>query len=589
MMRLLAKACGYCLWEDDLKDPFYVPKACKLPHQPSTLRAPLSLILALFLLFCITGRANSQECSQSTVCTISGVVINGVSRSPISRALVELAGHGQLTDNEGRFVLKEIPGAIASQLLQQPIQNSWLTVRKPGYMGPDGSSMSRDLDPTNNNSGSSPSSFVLLLYPEATISGSLVDPAGAPVSHAVVELSKKTNMDGFMRWQPFRQQSTDARGEFFFGGLSSGNYSVTTQIAIDLDTPRSNPEAYLSETYPASAPGEEPLPLHLTLGQTANIQIPLKKEKCYPVNGIVQGDGSTEPSSLQLQSINGTPLFLSLNYNPRTGLFHSQLPPGSYTVIATKNRQNKLYGTTTFTVVPGKTTEVSVSLSQMPSIQVKVDAPPPAAQQQPSTQTNFRNARLSDGPERAMNITLVPFSSHQPSRWSTVSGTPERPQLIIADVPPGKYFVRAICNSFWYVKSVTVGGVDVTREPLVITGASGTETMQITLGSDFGELRAKVTDGMSNAQGYYYLLPTDFAGAGAFAVRQGRIPTSGEIHYSQMAPGDYLFLAFDRMQSLDFRNPDVFQQLALQGKTVRVPAGGSVSIEVERIHGKAGE
>ena len=65
--------------------------------------------------------------------------------------------------------------------------------------------------------------------------------------------------------------------------------------------------------------------------------------------------------------------------------------------------------------------------------------------------------------------------------------------------------------------------------------------------------------------------------------------SSNSYTFEEIAPGNYLVLAYDSRQELEYRNPEALRQLLSLGKTVTVPPNGEATAEVEVIQTSEGE
>jgi hypothetical protein len=58
---------------------------------------------------------------------------------------------------------------------------------------------------------------------------------------------------------------------------------------------------------------------------------------------------------------------------------------------------------------------------------------------------------------------------------------------------------------------------------------------------------------------------------------------AGEFRFEHLAPGDYRLLAFDRVNDLEYRDPEVLNAYLSRGVHVSVQANGQSSTNVELI------
>jgi hypothetical protein len=143
-----------------------------------------------------------------------------------------------------------------------------------------------------------------------------------------------------------------------------------------------------------------------------------------------------------------------------------------------------------------------------------------------------------------------------------------------------------------YVSSITSGGVDLAREPLVVGPGASTAPIEVTLRDDTSTITAQINGGLAGSQSlnssvgeqhqvYVYAIPL-FASSGS--IRMGGVQGSGEVSIAGLAPGSYRVVAFDAPQEIDFHTPEGLARYAAIGATTTVDAGGSAHVQLDVIH-----
>lgn len=185
----------------------------------------------------LTTSAVAAATPQQQPAEIQGRVINAATRQPVRGAIVS-TGEGSpstpipaarrfLTDGEGRFVLRDIPpGAVA------------ISASKHGYFQgltgrrrPDGTGV-----PLVVSAGDKLTAVELLMWPMASISGTVTDERGAPMGGVSVSVSRRLEdpASSLRQMGPVvRSALTDDLGRYTVGGLDTGEYIAGVIVAHD--------------------------------------------------------------------------------------------------------------------------------------------------------------------------------------------------------------------------------------------------------------------------------------------------------------------------------------------------------------------
>jgi hypothetical protein len=169
-------------------------------------------------------------------------------------------------------------------------------------------------------------------------------------------------------------------------------------------------------------------------------------------------------------------------------------------------------------------------------------------------------------------------------------------------VKPGRYWVQVEpTTGDAYLESVTSGGEDLLRTPLVVPFGASVPPIEITMGRNPGHIEVTIEEtNTSPAEGasggiaastlvelyeptqrsFIYCVPLSGDGG---AVREASGVQNGKYYVSQVAPGDYRILAFDSPQQLEYRNPAAMRPYESQGRVVHVKAGEEAQVTVRPI------
>jgi hypothetical protein len=156
-------------------------------------------------------------------------------------------------------------------------------------------------------------------------------------------------------------------------------------------------------------------------------------------------------------------------------------------------------------------------------------------------------------------------------------------------VVPGRYWVQAFPYE-GYISSITSGGVDLSRDPLVV-GPGGTATpIRVTLRDDCGQIQFTVNSSSTTSLGegvgekkfaFVYAIPLFSSTA---QIPQMPIQGPGQFTIPNLRPGAYRVVALDRYIALDEHDSKALSNLSSQGKEVTVEANGIANVQLEIVH-----
>ena len=159
---------------------------------------------------------------------------------------------------------------------------------------------------------------------------------------------------------------------------------------------------------------------------------------------------------------------------------------------------------------------------------------------------------------------------------------PEDEALVIENVHPGRYRVR-VNTSIGFVSSITSGGTDLQRQPLVVGLGGATPPIEITVRDDGAQVEGTI-EGTTSTEvrragfnspgqllGNVYFVPMADSG-GQFS--EAWVSQDGKFQLQQLPPGAYRVLAFDRQQpDLEYASDEVMGQYDSKTKVIRVTPG----------------
>jgi hypothetical protein len=521
-----------------------------------------------------SGLLGQNPSSDQSPRTVRGTVVNSVTGEPISRALVQIGGqYAILTDHDGHFEFNgvSLPGIPP-----------W--AMKPGYFSQD--RFNRFFAATNDN-GASPAAteIIVKLTPEAIVSGTVTGQDGNPIEGIPVQLKTLLTQDGLARWRPRMQTRTNAEGQYRFAELEAGKYIVTTGFHIEGLADSQAASGYIPSRYPPAGGSSSTSETAMVVkpGDHDVADLTPEMEKLFPVTGTIAGYGESRGVGFRVETASGEEFSPNARFTPRTGEFRLMLPGGSYRVTATAYmRQGPMEATREVTVPQAPVGGVSFTMEPYANIPVEIEVD---SVNQPSNGTGQVDA-VPTPDNFGGNISLTsatgegftPFLSARPLG----SGDSQSGPLVIDNVSPGSYVLRAEPPSPWYVASASCGGVDLTHEELAIGGGSVGCSIRVVLRNDSGSAHVTVRDSAQNTasgmprQLYVYAVPMGNLAQPIVNLNQ----QNGDYSADGLAPGRYLVLALDHRVDLPYRDPEAMRAYTEFGQEISVTANGKADVEV---------
>jgi hypothetical protein len=541
-----------------------------------------AVVLAVAVFTCVLPRLAAQNATHADLADrVRGVVINSVTHEPISRALVLSPDNSfaTMTDDRGRFEViftsapPEQPMTFDTnpqqqfQALQklQAFQNqpsnrpNALMARKVGFVNSDIPVDISDIKSTDQI-------LTISLVPEARIVGHVILPGSDGSDKMQVSLYRRNVREDQEHWDLVSNAATRADGEFRLAELPPGSYKLLTLEQLDRDPltydPRGQVFGYPPLYYPGASDFETAAIIHLAPGETFQPTMSPTKRPYYPVNL-----GFTTPVATPQIQISVWPQAhpgpgYSLGYNQRDGDIEGLLPDGTYTLQATNYGPAVMGGQLSFTVGGAPVSGPALTLLPGNSIAVNVREEFQHTQSEPAPQsfTSFGKVSAPAPNNRRPNylqVTLLPdevFGLSFPASLRSPSG-PDDEWLAIENVLPGRY--RVIVNtSIGYAASITSGGTDLLRQPLIVGSGASVPPLEITVRDDGAEIEGTIDSpnvavnrsGGNNpyAQqlGFVCLAPMDRMDDRCKIVWANN--NDGAFTFQQLAPGSYRALAMDR-------------------------------------------
>jgi hypothetical protein len=577
-----------------------VSVARERPKMPFV-RPGFAVNCTLALSFCagllaLAKRASAQSDPPDTLVparsafAIAGVVVNSVTGEPVRRALVQVANlpvasPATLTDSEGRFQFADLPEAEIA-----------LAVRKPGFFN------EQELHPESARPllffhvGANTPSIILSLIPEATMSGHVLTMKGEPLEDAPVRLLEQRTFDGRKRWVQRGQASTDENGLFRIANLAPGLYVLAAgpvfgAVGAGAGAGISREEAIGAMFYPGVSDLESATPMAISPGQQALANLPLKSEPLFKVSGTVVGFASGMGTAPQFTTKAGGSVTSPIRFDAQTGKFEAKVPAGSYLLmVRTPDQNGAILAADLPLVVNSDIAGVTLALGLPINLPITVEARHTATSAPPE-QTDANQVVEGKGLEQEPNSAAISVQQHSLAQVRLISietrlelqefqADEQNSVLAVRNITPGRYSVELTPNSPWYVQSARCGPTDVLREDLVFAPGRRPDPLEVVLRDDGARLSGSVHSDNQAAAGAVLLIPEQGSLNQAKLTQSG---PAGQFQFESLAPGDYRLFAFDTVEGLEFRNPEVLASYLSRAVRVTLSPNEQARASVELI------
>jgi len=567
-----------------------------------------------FLLCCLAcplpGHGQPAGRGGDTIYHLHGTVVDGVTGKPLTRALVLSPDRrlGVMTDGEGRFQVDlSVPPRTGSptgngdsyplSAFQRFGQTLYLSAQKPGYI----QTGQQALLPLDDSLSST--EVKIKLMPAAIVTGriSAAGTDSAANVHVLLLLHQVTG-DGTPVWQQAGSATANSRGEFHFANLRPGEYTVMTQEWRG-DQPSPQPHPMVTQRYPPTFYGDvsgldAAIKLRLHYGDTPQVELHLHLTNYYRVAVPVANSAPTPSVGVQLldqTAFNG----FQLGYNSHTGMVEGLLPSGHYTLLFTGNapqqatgQSQQSFAVTSINVSDAPLQTASIALSPSSPVMVRVhdqltgqQAPQPDYEGQILSGISARagGSQILNAQQSAPVLQLILRDVERNGGYMSVPGqTGHNDELMVPNVPPGRYFVHPQVYRGGYVASLTCGGVDLLRQPLVVGSSGGTSPIDAVVRDDNPKLSGTVTSagGPLPQQMFIMFLPTDSPAQ----FTQSYAGPDGKFTVPNLAPGSYRVLALAAVRrQLPYNDAEWMRRLDGKGSTLTANPGQTLQIDTPLI------
>jgi hypothetical protein len=524
------------------------------------------VLLALGVALFPSGISAYQNSTSNTAdegsVSLKGTVVDSATGEPIHKALVQAGGaisRAMLTGPDGKFDFEGMrPGPVV------------VNIRKPGYFN------EYELSEANHRPDSfdlQPSTppIVLKLIPEGVIYGRITQENGEPLENISVNLTHMHNINGHLVKEPQGNAVTDEDGAFRLAELTPGTYFISVSsnqngLFMNIGPPASVIKQGLPLTfYPGVPDLDSAGPIIVQPGTRFDASFSPPARPLYQLAGTISGFSRGGQVEILFVSATGEQFPLQVQFDPQTGIFQApSVPAGQYIIVAICQCDNgKTFVGTTPVNLNSNLVGLHVSIEQLLSIDVDY---------------SFElSNRAQESSRHPANIQLV--STNLPMTETENSSNNRHGGDAIPDVFPGTYQAIVRPEGPWYVASATYGSSDLFRDPIVIAPGTAPERIQVTLRDDGATLNGTVMNGDQPVAGAVLLI----SDSSPTQPRVIETNARGNFQASMLAPGTYNAIAFDRLEDLEYANPQALLPFATREKELTLAANGAATIQLELV------
>jgi carboxypeptidase family protein len=491
---------------------------------------------------------------------VSGTVVNSVTGAPIARALVELdapPSRYTLTDANGMFRFE----GVAEGLVK-------LEAERPGFFKPSELRSEKALASSFQISGDM-SGIVLKLVPQAEIDGRIRSIQGMPIQDFPIRLYEQRIREGGVQWEKVASLVCDREGYFLIFGLAEGSFVISAGPEQWRPRPPGAKHiGYPLVFYPNAHEFSGAGLISVSPGQHVEADFSLSEERLFEISGVVVGVPGAIDTKVELSSSAGDPLPL-VQPHPERHEFFAYVTAGRYTLRTSAEVNGQLWHATLPLNITSNTSGIQVVM--VPQLSIPV---------------NLRTESVGGNPDRNAST----LSAYVTLTSSTISLNPvqitakqvlNRDQTVmeIAGAEPGTYSVE-ISPYNAYVKAATSGSTDLLQNDLLVPEDGRVAPIEISLSNDGGAVTGNVAFSDRDGGATVLLVPERGTSRN---IKTATAKATGDFLFEQVRPGDYLLLAFDRVNDLEYRNPDVLGNYLSSATHISVPLRQQVKTTLDLI------
>ena len=473
--------------------------------------------LAFAIVF-IAASAFGQS-SDARLCAIDGSVINSATGLPVLRAYVTVTVADDIanaiTDVNGKWLVEHVSCGEAKVI-----------AKRVGYL-PDNKGVKVTL------SGGIPAHDTKLsLTPQAVIEGRVTDDQGDPVHNVQVGLVTSRISNGKRSFQENIFTATDDRGEYRYAGLTAGKYLVCAGANASFLGDEDGAPQMSRKCYPGPVEAGSAVAMNVAAGSDNRVDFALTPLNTVQVRGTLVGLPAGAAGEVGIRWGN---YFLNGMVHKDGAFVFQNIPSGKFFLMA----RSDAGGRELTARMP-----ISVGAINLEGLQLHLD---PGTTIGGTVKINSTTGKKWEPPHFMVALTN---SEGNDSQGRDLQGE----AFSWSDIAPGDYRLEVSASGPLYVKSVTMGGRDISRAEFAV--GPGMASIEVVLSDDGGVVEGDVKADDAPAPGWV-LLERD-----GLAVRNANTDAGGHFRIDNVPPGDYKVYAWDDQEKVEYANPDWMQRNA---------------------------
>jgi hypothetical protein len=553
---------------------------------------------------------------------IAGRVLTADTGRPVKRARVVVAGGGRggrttTTDEQGRYRIDELSaGSYTVSASKTGFVDGVFGQRRPLQPG----------TPVVVGEAQAVANIDLKLTRGGVITGRVVDEDGEALARALVTVQRYQFVRGERQLAAAGGDQTDDRGQYRVFGLPPGDYFISASAsglgqvlgraqqlaaalgargggrgaaglggalaALGLSDPE--PSGYAPTYYPGVVSAPEAGKVNVAPGQeVGGIDFQIQLVPFATVSGIVGGGDGTSAVSVMLmpQDGGGTgPLGgpMLTGRAQADGTFSiANVPPGRFIAMA---RSGGAQPTTAMQPIAVNGQNIGgVALMLQPGVSlsgnITVESSGTPA---PSDYSSFR----VDAPD----VSPLPLGGGGGrggvGRGGGVTGNgrvEKNGAFRLDNLLPGRHQIRVTGGGVqgggqWTLKSVTIGGLDVTDTPVELRPGQNVDNVTVVLTDRATEVTGTVRDasgaGAAALTVIAFSTSAEHWRAQSRRIQAVRTDQSGTFRLRNLPPGDYLLIASDDVEQGEWFDPAFLEQARAGAKQLSLSEGEKKTLDL---------